>query len=200
MENWHLDFPEFLDLRQNSGDPYRRTRTANTAVWICDEFMKRVQNDEPTGTSSTRSRSPTSTSSTARRSPSATPSTSRMAEAGEMHMFKKIGAREQFKSILISLQTTSHPWLTWKDTINNRALNNNTGTIHLSNLCTEISPPAGSRQRRRLQPGVDQPVAHLLTPNGGARLREDRMESRPHWPCASSTTSSTSRGRQRAGG
>src|SRR5689334_18411870 len=46
MENWHLDFPEFLDLRQNSGDPYRRTRTANTAVWISDEFMKRVQNDE----------------------------------------------------------------------------------------------------------------------------------------------------------
>jgi ribonucleoside-diphosphate reductase alpha chain len=58
-----------------------------------------------------------------------------------MHMFKKIGAREQFKSILISLQTTSHPWLTWKDTINNRALNNNTGTIHLSNLCTEITLP-----------------------------------------------------------
>ena len=56
-------------------------------------------------------------------------------------MFKKIGAREQFKSILISLQTTSHPWLTWKDTINNRALNNNTGTIHLSNLCTEICLP-----------------------------------------------------------
>jgi ribonucleoside-diphosphate reductase alpha chain len=63
------------------------------------------------------------------------------AEAGEMRMFKKIGAREQFKSILISLQTTSHPWLTWKDTVNNRALNNNTGTIHLSNLCTEICLP-----------------------------------------------------------
>ncbi len=56
-------------------------------------------------------------------------------------MFKRIKAREQFKSILISLQTTSHPWLTWKDTINNRALNNNTGTIHLSNLCTEITLP-----------------------------------------------------------
>ena len=63
------------------------------------------------------------------------------AEAGEMRLFKKITAREQFKSILISLQTTSHPWLTWKDTINNRALNNNTGTIHLSNLCTEITLP-----------------------------------------------------------
>jgi ribonucleoside-diphosphate reductase alpha chain len=56
-------------------------------------------------------------------------------------MFKKISARSQFKDILMSLQTTAHPWLTWKDTINNRALNNNTGTIHLSNLCTEICLP-----------------------------------------------------------
>ena len=53
----------------------------------------------------------------------------------------QIGAREQFKQILISLQSSSHPWLTWKDTINNRAINNNTGTIHLSNLCTEICLP-----------------------------------------------------------
>src|SRR5690606_2024318 len=64
-----------------------------------------------------------------------------MAEAGELRMFKKISARAQFKDILMSLQTTSHPWLTWKDTINNRALNNTTGTIHLSNLCTEICLP-----------------------------------------------------------
>lgn len=59
-----------------------------------------------------------------------------MAEAGTIRRFRKIRAREQFQAILISLQTTSHPWLTWKDTINTRALNNNTGTIHLSNLCT----------------------------------------------------------------
>jgi ribonucleoside-diphosphate reductase alpha chain len=140
MENWHMDFPEFLDLKVNSGDPYRRVRTANTAVWISDEFMKRVQNDdfwylfdplevrdlnELYGQAfSTRYNEYVA-----------------KAEAGEMRMFKKIGAREQFKSILISLQTSSHPWLTWKDTINNRALNNNTGTIHLSNLCTEITLP-----------------------------------------------------------
>ena len=64
-----------------------------------------------------------------------------MAEAGEIRRFTKIRAREQFQAILISLQTTSHPWLTWKDTINTRALNNNTGTIHLSNLCTEVCLP-----------------------------------------------------------
>ena len=140
MENWHLDFPEFLDLRQNSGDPYRRTRTANTAVWISDEFMKRVQNDEDWylfdplevmdlnelyGAEFSKRYAEYIT----------------LAEKGEIELFKKISAREQFKQILISLQSTSHPWLTWKDTINLRALNNNTGTIHSSNLCTEICLP-----------------------------------------------------------
>lgn len=140
MENWHLDFPEFLDLRQNSGDPYRRTRTANTAVWISDEFMKRVQNDDdwylfdPLEVSDLNELYGKAFSVRYNEYVA-------LAEAGEMRLFKKITAREQFKSILISLQTTSHPWLTWKDTINNRALNNNTGTIHLSNLCTEITLP-----------------------------------------------------------
>lgn len=140
MENWHLDFPEFLDLRQNSGDPYRRTRTANTAVWISDEFMKRVQNDDdwylfdPLEVSDLNELYGKAFSERYAHYVAE-------AEAGRLNMFKKIGAREQFKAILISLQTTSHPWLTWKDTINNRALNNNTGTIHLSNLCTEICLP-----------------------------------------------------------
>jgi ribonucleoside-diphosphate reductase alpha chain len=140
MENWHLDFPEFLDLRQNSGDPYRRTRTANTAVWISDEFMKRVQNDDdwylfdPLDVQDLNELYGNAFSVRYNEYVA-------KAEAGEIRMFKKVGAREQFKSILIALQTTSHPWLTWKDTINNRALNNNTGTIHLSNLCTEITLP-----------------------------------------------------------
>ncbi|WP_308465711.1 ribonucleoside-diphosphate reductase subunit alpha [Rathayibacter soli] len=140
MENWHLDFSDFVDLRQNSGDPYRRTRTANTAVWISDEFMKRVQNDEPWylfdplevgdlnelyGKAFSERYAHYAAE----------------AEAGNLRTFKKVAAREQFKEILMSLQTTAHPWLTWKDTINNRALNNNTGTIHLSNLCTEICLP-----------------------------------------------------------
>lgn len=140
MENWHLDFPEFLDLRQNSGDPYRRTRTANTAVWISDEFMKRVQNDDdwylfdPLEVGDLNELYGQAFS-------ERYAEYAALADAGQMRMFKKISARAQFKDILMSLQTTSHPWLTWKDTINNRALNNNTGTIHLSNLCTEICLP-----------------------------------------------------------
>ena len=140
MENWHMDFPEFLDLRQNSGDPYRRTRTANTAVWISDEFMKRVQNDDdwylfdPLEVTDLNELYGKEFSERYNHYVAE-------ANAGRIEMFKKIGAREQFKAILISLQSTSHPWLTWKDTINLRALNNNTGTIHSSNLCTEITLP-----------------------------------------------------------
>jgi ribonucleoside-diphosphate reductase alpha chain len=47
MENWHHDFPEFLDWKQNGGDDYMRMRTANTAVFLSDEFMKRVESDLP---------------------------------------------------------------------------------------------------------------------------------------------------------
>jgi len=140
MENWHLDFHQFLDLRQNSGDPYRRTRTANTAVWISDEFMKRVQNDQDWYLFD-----PAETPDLVELVGSAFSARYAeyiaMAESGRMHRFQKMRAREQYKQILVTLQTTSHPWLTWKDTINNRALNTNTGTIHLSNLCTEICLP-----------------------------------------------------------
>jgi len=141
MENWHIDFDEFLDLKQNSGDEYRRTRTANTAVYISDEFMKRVAADDWWYLFD----------------PKETPDLVELygekfsaryihyineAEAGHLHTFQKIKAAEQLRSIIVNLQATSHPWLTWKDAINTRALNNNTGTINCSNLCTEITLPS----------------------------------------------------------
>lgn len=140
MENWHLNFPQFIDLRQNSGDPYLRTRFANTAVFISDEFMKRVEQDEdwylfdPAETSDL-------TELYGKEFSEQYKEYIKLAEAGKLREFEKTSARQQFKQILTSLQATSHPWLTWKDTINVRALNNNTGTIHLSNLCTEITLP-----------------------------------------------------------
>ena len=139
MENWHLDFPAFLDLRQNSGDPYRRTRTANTAVWISDEFMKRVDAGDDWYLFDP-AEVPDLVELTGAAFSQRYAEYAARAEAGELR-HKKIGAREQFKAILTSLQASSHPWLTWKDTINTRALNDNTGTIHLSNLCTEICLP-----------------------------------------------------------
>jgi ribonucleoside-diphosphate reductase alpha chain len=140
MENWHLDFEDYIDWRHNAGDDYLRMRTANTAAFLSDEFMKRVENDEEWYMFD----------------PKETPDLNElygqafakryaeyvsMAEAGKLRTFKKVSARAQYRRMLAAMQGTSHPWLTWKDTINLRALNNNTGTIHMSNLCTEICLP-----------------------------------------------------------
>ncbi len=140
MENWHIDFPEYLDWKHNAGDDYLRMRTANTAAYLSDEFMRRVENRDMWYMFD----------------PKETPDLvelygeafgkryreySEMAEKGLLRVFKKAPAEEQYRKILVSLQTTSHPWLIFKDAINLRALNNNTGTIHMSNLCTEICLP-----------------------------------------------------------
>lgn len=140
MENWHIDFPDFLMWKHNAGDDYLRMRTADTAVFISDEFMKRVENkqdwymfdpkevedlNELYGQEFSKRYA----------------EYIELAEAGKLRTFTKVPAEEQYRQILVMLQATSHPWLTWKDPINLRALNNNTGTIHMSNLCTEICLP-----------------------------------------------------------
>jgi ribonucleoside-diphosphate reductase alpha chain len=164
MENWHLNFPQFLDLKQNSGDPYLRTRLANTAVFMSDEFMKRVQKDQdwylfdPAEVSDLPELYGAAFS-------KRYAEYIKIAEAGKMRDFAKISAREQFRQILTVLQATSHPWITWKDTINVRALNNNTSTIHLSNLCTEITLP---------QDKDNTAVCNLVSINLSAHLKEDK--------------------------
>ena len=43
LESWHCDVLEFLELRKNTGDDRRRTHDMNTANWIPDLFMKRME-------------------------------------------------------------------------------------------------------------------------------------------------------------
>ena len=47
LEAWHYDIEDFLELRRNTGDERRRTHDMNTAVWIPDLFMARVEADGP---------------------------------------------------------------------------------------------------------------------------------------------------------
>ena len=46
LECWHNDLLEFLELRRNTGDDRRRTHDMNTANWIPDLFMKRMESRE----------------------------------------------------------------------------------------------------------------------------------------------------------
>lgn len=164
LENWHLNFPQFLDLKQNSGDPYLRTRIANTAVVMSDEFMKRVEKDQdwylfdPAETADLVELYGAEFSARYKEYV-------KMADKGELRDYAKLPARQQFRQILTSLQATSHPWLTWKDTMNVRALNNNTGTIHHSNLCTEITLP---------QDKDNTAVCNLSSINLSVHLKEDK--------------------------
>ncbi len=141
LENWHLDFQEYMDLKQNAGDDYRRTRTANIAVYLSDEFMRRVKNDDywylfdPADVRDLVELSGRAFSERYKEYCA-------LAQSGKIKNFKKLKALDQFRQIIVSLQATAHPWLTFKDAINVRALNNNTGTIYGSNLCTEITLPA----------------------------------------------------------
>src|SRR5690606_25746639 len=43
LETWHNDIEDFLELRRNVGDDRRRTHDMNTANWIPDLFMKRME-------------------------------------------------------------------------------------------------------------------------------------------------------------
>ncbi len=47
LEPWHPDIEEFLELRDNTGEDARRAHNLNLANWIPDEFMRRVEADEP---------------------------------------------------------------------------------------------------------------------------------------------------------
>lgn len=140
MENWHLDFQEFIDWKHNAGDDYLRMRTANTASFISDEFMQRVEKGEEWYMFDPKD-VPDLNEIYGKAFSKRYKEYADMAEKGEMRAFKKVPAQELFRKMLVALQTTSHPWITWKDPINLRALNNNTGTIHMSNLCTEICLP-----------------------------------------------------------
>ncbi len=43
MEPRHYNVYEFLDLKETNGSPYLRTPSLNTAVWVSDNFMERVE-------------------------------------------------------------------------------------------------------------------------------------------------------------
>lgn len=46
LEPWHADIFEFLELRKNHGKEECRARDLFYALWIPDEFMRRVENDQ----------------------------------------------------------------------------------------------------------------------------------------------------------
>lgn len=142
LEPWHLEVEAFLDLRRNVGDPYLRTPSLDTALWIPDEFMRRVEADadwylfDPLYVGDLvdlygeafRQRYQ---------------GYIEAAERGALprRAWRKVRARALYAKILAALVETGHPWLTFKDSSNIRSMLREIGVIHSLNLCTEVALP-----------------------------------------------------------
>jgi len=138
LECWHLDVEEFLDLRKNTGDDRRRTHDMNTANWIPDLFMKRLEKGEK-WTLFSPSDVPELHDIYGKEFETKYTEYEKKAETGEIKHFKTVEAKDLWRKILSMLFETGHPWVTFKDPCNIRSPQGHVGTVHSSNLCTEIT-------------------------------------------------------------
>ncbi len=137
LETWHLDIEDFLELRKNTGDERRRTHDMNTANWIPDLFMKRVEM-HGMWTLFNPADVPDLHDLYGKAFESRYEEYEGMAESGQIKLFKKVEAVQLWRKMLSMLFETGHPWITFKDPSNIRSPQDHVGVVHSSNLCTEI--------------------------------------------------------------
>ena len=135
LEPWHADVESFLEMRDNTGDAARRTYNLNLANWIPDLFMKRADEDGMWSLFD----------------PKDVPQLPDLygeafekayVEAEERKLYKRqVKARDLYARMMRTLAETGNGWMVFKDACNLKC--NQTGapgnTVHLSNLCTEIT-------------------------------------------------------------
>lgn len=160
LETWHIDIEEFLDLRKNTGDDRRRTHDMNTANWVPDLFMERVESGGDWTLFS----------------PDETPDLHDLygpafkqayeayevrAAAGQLKVSRRVKALDLWRKMLTMLFETGHPWVTFKDPCNIRSPQQHVGVVHSSNLCTEITLNTSQDEVAVCNLGSINLVAHL---------------------------------------
>merc|ERR1719311_690319 len=138
LEPWHADVYDFLELRKNHGKEEQRARDLFYGLWIPDLFMRRVKED---GNWTLFCPNEAYDKETSR---------GLMDVYGEEfeEMYtqferdgkgrKTIKAQQLWFRILESQMETGTPYMLYKDHANRKSNQQNLGTIHCSNLCTEI--------------------------------------------------------------
>ncbi len=171
LEAWHIDIEEFLDLRKNTGDDRRRTHDMNTANWVPDLFMERVEEDGAWTLFS----------------PDEVPDLHDLygkafaeryafyeakALRGELKVARTMRAIDLWRKMLTMLFETGHPWITFKDPCNLRSPQQHAGVVHSSNLCTEITLNTNQREIAVCNLGSIN-LANHVTKSG---IDEDRLK------------------------
>merc|ERR1719454_1104713 len=138
LEPWHADVYDFLEMKKNHGKEEQRARDLFYALWVPDLFMRRVkENGDWT---------------------LFCPNEAYDQESGKglidvwgeefEKMYTKLEAENKGRKtvkaqqlwfrVLESQMETGTPYMLYKDAANRKSNQQNLGTIHNSNLCTEI--------------------------------------------------------------
>lgn len=181
LEPWHLDFEDFLNLRRNTGDDRLRCHDMNTASWIPDEFMRRVQNEDvwyffdPKDTDLHNL--------FGEEFDKKYNELCNQAEEGLIKNYRITPAKELWKKMLKVLFETSHPWCTFKDPCNIRYTNQHEGVVNSSNLCTEITlhtKPSKYKKGEKIEIG-ETAVCNLGSINLLNHLKECQNHGNSQW-------------------
>ncbi len=138
LETWHIDIEEFLDLRKNTGDDRRRTHDMNTANWVPDLFVERVEADG-SWTLFSPDEVPDLHDLYGKAFAERYKQYEEKVKRGEIKVHRTLRALDLWRKMLTMLFETGHPWITFKDPCNLRSPQQHTGVVHSSNLCTEIT-------------------------------------------------------------
>lgn len=172
LESWHNDIFEFLELRKNTGDDRRRTHDMNTANWIPDLFMKRME-ARGTWTLFRSNEVPDLHETYGRKFEELYVDYERQSEEGKIYGHR-IEALDLWKKMLSMIFETGHPWITFKDPCNIRSPQDHAGVVHSSNLCSEITLNTSKEETAVCNLGSVILETHLM-PDGSLdhrRLRE----------------------------
>merc|ERR1712217_961491 len=138
LEPWHADIFDFLELRKNHGKEEQRARDLVYALWIPDLFMRRVKEN---GNWTLFCPNEAFDAETGKGlidvwGEEFEKMYTKLEDAGKGR--KTVSAQQLWFRVLESQMETGTPYMLYKDSANRKSNQQNLGTIHSSNLCTEI--------------------------------------------------------------
>jgi len=136
LEPWHKDIIDLLEIKKNTGAEELRARDLFTALWIPDNFMRAVKNNEdwylfcPNDIKKAGIK--------ALQESYGQEYESNYKLAVSMGLGKKVKAQDIWTKIVEAQIETGVPYLCSKDNANKKTNHQNIGVIKQSNLCNEI--------------------------------------------------------------
>jgi ribonucleoside-diphosphate reductase alpha chain len=136
LEPWHKDIFDLLDIKKNTGAEELRARDLFTALWIPDNFMRAVKNNDdwylfcPNDIKKAGLK--------ALQESYGDEYEQTYNQAVQMGLGKKVSAQTIWSKIIESQVETGVPYLCSKDSANKKTNHQNIGVIKQSNLCNEI--------------------------------------------------------------